>query len=240
MLVVPVAHIDHDAGVSGEASEEDIFQISGFTGLKIRANTSNKASYYFSHRVARAPGDLRSHIQRINELLERQEAAGVYGALLDLFIALNDKGLALRKRMLNSARLVLKPPLYKALLAVVEEGIDATDLMPLSTASVLSKGFTGNNQLVRRAESPEISMRDPLQEAREHIEYGQIELAREVLEQAVLKNPGRMELQHDLLEIYERTRDKEGFSRMRQSLGKETTPAGEAWSSLETEFEKES
>jgi Tfp pilus assembly protein FimV len=239
MLVVPISRVDHDVGIFDEASEEDIFQISCFTGLKIKANTCSRALDYLAHRVARAPGDLRSHVQRINEHLKQQDAAGVYGALLDLFIALNDKGLALRKRMLNSARPALKPPLHKALLAVVEQGIDATEMMPLSRASVLSKGFTGNNQLVRRAESPETVARDPLQEAREHIEYGQIELAIELLEQAALKDPGRVELQYDLLEIYERTRDKEGFTKMHQSLGEKNAPAKDAWASLETALEKD-
>jgi len=236
MLVVSISEEADDTGMIGQVNEGDVFRLSLYTGLKVRAG-SNRIADYLAHHIARMPGDLRSHVQRINMHLETQDAGGLYGALLDLFIVLNDRGLALRKRALDSARPVLKMPMYRAMHAVLERGISATDRMPLSRSSMLSKGLHGSNRLVSRMASAATMTRDLLQEAREHVEYGQIDMARELLEQAVLENPERMELQHDLLEIYTSTRDRERFAAMRRKLDAKNVVAGEAWSALETILE---
>ncbi|HHJ16667.1 MAG TPA: hypothetical protein ENJ80_08230 [Gammaproteobacteria bacterium] len=240
MLVVSISEEADDTGVTDPIDEADVFRLSLFTGLKPGTGSgANRITDYLAHHIARMPGDLRSHVQRINMHLAIQDAGGLYGALLDLFIVLNDGGLALRKRILDSARPVLKLPMYQAMNAVLERGIDATDRMPLSRTSMLSKGLQASNRLVSRTDNAATTTRDLLQEAREHIEYGQIELARDLLEQGVLENPERVELQQDLLEIYASTRDRERFSVMRRRLDAKNVAAGEAWSALETILEED-
>jgi Tfp pilus assembly protein PilF len=71
-----------------------------------------------------------------------------------------------------------------------------------------------------------------LQEAQEHLEYGQIDEAREVLEAAILKDPQRPELHQDLLEIYRSTRAKEAFQSMRERIDTDSNPAAAAWQAL--------
>ena len=238
MLIISTSDTEEHSKPVVDEAVEAAFQLSGFTGLSFQAGTCNRIADYFAHGVARTPNNLRGHVQRINEHIRQKDSPGTYGALLDLFITLSDKGLHLRNRMLRSAKEILDPYRYQALSGVLQQGIKDTDRMPLAPNSVFSKGLTGCNQLVQRIESRESRKLDPLQMARDHIEYGQIDEAREILEQALLTDTGSIELHHELLEIYRCTCDKTRFSAMRQNLREVNNPAEDAWSSLEQAFEK--
>lgn len=195
------------------------FELPGLRRLRLNAvAVSNDTGDYLARQVARAPGDLCRHIQRINLFLQQEAGEETYGALLDLFIVLGPKGLPLRWRMLRAAKHCLSTEQYQALRQHLESGVHATDAMPIGGNSMLSKGLTGSNQLVvNEAVAAELE-RDPLVESREHLEYGQVEEARELLEKAVLEEPWRGDLQTELLEIYRYTRDEKNLAAMRTRL----------------------
>ncbi len=212
---------------------EAAFRIPGNTHLRLKVHDwGGKAAEYLDHAVVRAPHDLRGHVQRINLHIQRNDAEAVYGALLDLFIILKTLGRPLRDRMLKQSQAVLSEEVYQFLVQRLEVGIVATDVVLPSRTSLLSKGFSGTNRLVIKLDTSEAPTQDPLEEALDRLEYGQIDEAKQVLEAAILKEPGRPELLHDLLEIYKSTNARESFLAMRQRLSTNANPAADAWREL--------
>jgi tetratricopeptide (TPR) repeat protein len=227
-----------------KGSEEDAslmeaaFCIQGVANLHLnKLSCGHKAEEYLFHAVSKAPDDLRSHVQRVNLFLDRKDAEGLQGALLDLFIVLGDKGRPLRKRMLTASRMVLSEEQYRIFAQCLDSGIRATDMLPPSRESVLSKGVTGTNRLVSRIPTGKTAKQDPLEEAQDHLEYGQVEEAMEVLENAILKEPSRPELHPELLEIYRAINARDRFLALRKRLGAYSNQLPDAWQELETYFE---
>ena len=226
----------------GEAAViEAAFRIPGTTHLQLKVHDwGGKAAEYLDHAVARTPGDLRGHVQRINLHIQRNDAEAVYGALLDLFIILTDRGRPLRERMLKLSRTVLSEERYRFLAQRLEVGIMATDAVLPSGTSLLGKGLSGTNWMVTKLDASKAPAQDPLEEAHDHLEYGQIDEARQVLEATILKEPGRSELHHDLLEIYKSTNARVSFLAMRQRLNTDANPVADAWRELAAFFGEES
>ena len=186
--------------------------------------------------MARTPANLIAQVQRINSCLAHRNSEGVYGALLDLFIALGEKGLLLRRRMLVQAKPLLGEERSRALARHLEKGLQATDPMPPSSHSVLSKGLTGTRQLVIRVDSASTTERDPLEDAIEHLEYSQIDKAQAILEQALLEDPSRADLHSNLLAIYRSSGDSVSFARMRDKLDQKQNPVADEWDQLAKYF----
>jgi hypothetical protein len=184
---------------------------------------------FLAHQVARAPNDLQSHVQRIHLHVTEASAVEGYGALVDLFIVLGPRGGPLRRRVLQTARPILDPGQYEALVDKLEGGLHAAAAIPCAAASMLSKGIRGGHLLVERVTTRAAGGQDPLEAARSCLEYGQVEQARELLEDALLKEPWRADLHMDLLEIYGATRDGERLAAMWRLLDAAQNPAADAW-----------
>ncbi len=173
---------------------------------------------YLAHRVARVPLDLRAHVQRIVLYARAQDRGGAYAALVDLFLALADKGHALRRRMLGQVIGLLDPAQGRALHQALLSGLEITDALPVAAGSVLSRGVTGITKLVQRQNSGASQGQDPLDEARSCLEYGQVAEAQRLLEAALRQDPGREALHHELLDIYRHTRELGALRAMRRRL----------------------
>jgi len=209
-----------------------MFLISNNSSLRLNYNQFNEqAMEYLTHNVSRNPSDLQSHIQRIYMYMADFDGDRIYSALLDLFITLGNKGLQLRRRVLRESRHILKMQQYDALRDKLECGVNANDPMPLAPSSVLTKSYTGQPKLIERiaAEKPASPKFDPILEAGQYLEYGQIEEAKTLLEGAVLEEPWRKDLQDDLLEIYRVTLDGEACDTMYQKLTDSFIPDHHAW-----------
>jgi hypothetical protein len=61
-----------------------------------------------------------------------------------------------------------------------------------------------------------------------------------VLEAAIVKDPDRPELHHDLLAIYKSSETRMPFLAMRQQLNTDANPVADAWWELTTFFAEES
>ncbi|MBK1674170.1 hypothetical protein CKO35_12820 [Ectothiorhodospira shaposhnikovii] len=189
---------------------------------------------FLCYQVTRTPQDLRVHVRRILLLVSIPDGHGAHGALLDLFIVLGTGGTALRRRMLAAARPVLTPEQYLFLANRVESGLDAREPMPDASTSLLGKGLLGSWCLVERFEEASPSdLADPLREARDCLEHGQLDAARLILEKAVLETPARLELHRELLEIYRATGDLEHFRGIFQRLTAMEAPGLESWRKTE-------
>jgi pilus assembly protein FimV len=70
---------------------------------------------------------------------------------------------------------------------------------------------------------------DPLAEAEVYIAYGRDGPAEEILKEAIVKNPGREDVQVKLLEIYAGRKDKAAFANLAGSFNRLTGGQGENW-----------
>lgn len=212
---------EHNAGFGDPPvyPVEAAFLLPGYKGLWLDATSWNReAANYFISRSARNPRDLRNHVQRINHQIQQKNPDGVYGALLDLFIILKDRGRPLRERMLKSARQLLRDEWFETLNQRLDRGITELDAMPLSHSSILSKGCAGSRRLVEKIGDSAALDWDTLQEARSYLEYGQVDQAQSLLETAILQGSLRLDIHKDLLEIYKHARDRSNFLKMHRQL----------------------
>ena len=195
---------------------------------------SKKAKAYYAHAVVRSPTTLWLHVQRIN-LLVKMADAGIYGALLDLFLVLNGKGTPLRQRMLALA----KPLLSKADHALLEQQLRHTqDPLPTqATGSMLAPDINSRPVLVTNRQQNQEELEDALITAQQQLEIGQVELAQKTLETAVIAEPKREELHKALLEIYRHSRDGDRIQALWQQLKKTCSPEVKAeWHHLVDQF----
>ncbi|MEJ1355133.1 MAG: hypothetical protein RPV21_07480 [Candidatus Sedimenticola sp. (ex Thyasira tokunagai)] len=185
---------------------------------------------YFTHQIARRPSDLLSHTRRVLFHVSLKDQEGVYGALLDLYLVLGDKGLDLRERMLVKANGYLSDEQKTLFSSHQQSGIFRSQSLPPSSTSVLGNFFTGTSQLVSKGGqvAPELE-RSVLAHARELLVYGQVEEAQQMLEDAVLADPMDPELNGELLEVYRYKRGKEDLLHMRGLLEGTETAVPEQW-----------
>ena len=197
-----------------------------------------RVSKHLAHKIIRRVADLESHIQRILIYSKFQNSDAAYGALLDLFIALGDKGISIRQRMLDMVAEVIGPARYSQLLGVLERGITSDELLPCTPYSMLGGSFVGASRLVYKCSVDDVDIRPPLEEARDLVDSGMIEEGRKLLESSVLLDRGNEALNVELLEIYRHTEDADAFNRMFVELGRKPLAAIEEWNSLNELFEK--
>lgn len=215
--------------------DEMFFVVSDSADLSFPEEYRSILRDYFSHSVAREPLDLRSHVRRIFVAYSEEGATDLFAALIDLFIVLGDRGASLRRRMLEYSKSRLGTHEYRRL----KEAIDGTpdqvssDFVP---GSVLCRGVIGKMALSRFGVARSRGVRDPLIEAREFLEYSQVEEARKVLEQVLIREPQREDIQKELLDIYWSARDQKGFGKMLRELESIGNPLGDEWRELAERF----
>jgi hypothetical protein len=214
---------------------EPVYLVSGSTELNFPAECHGPLADHFCHCIVRDPSDLRSHVRRIVLEYEQGSPDGLYVALLDLFLALGGRGEGLRKRMLRFAKGRLDSGQYALLRESLAKGLEGVPVQ-FASGTMLGKGVEGRLDLARPSLERREKARDALLEAREYLEYSQLDEARNVLERALLQEPQRAELHLELLDIYRSTRDGDSFSRMSRSLEGVTIPVPEAWRELAEYF----
>jgi len=224
-------HQQSDTGHQDNTRPEVMFMVSNNPGLILDLGEySDKAIEVLEHKVTRNPLYLRSHVQRIYLYKQVENGDALYGALLDLFIALNTKGFEIRQRLLFESKCYLDSHHFDVLYRQLGDGISASSVVPLSQYSRLSKGLIGTiNLLVSSNHQITHTPRDLHREAHEYLEYGEVDEARKLLEIAVLKEPWRKELHIDLLEIYKATRDVDNCDKMYRRLSDKFIPDHHAW-----------
>ena len=199
--------------------------------------TMDRVIDHLAHKVSRDPADLMSHIQRIALSHEVGDSSQIYGAMLDLFIALENRGVSLRTRMLKKVADLLTDAQLDALQKGLVSGIRAGDRLPESRYSRLSGGVTGDTRLVDYVDmTPSRADFDTIDEARDLIDSGHIELAQKLLEEALLSERQREDISRELLEIYRHTRHEEALFAMRQQLGDEPFALADEWEDLIKSF----
>lgn len=198
-----------------------------------------QAKAFYAHAITRRPADLKLHVQRIALYAETVDPE-ISGALLDLFLVLGEMGTALRRRMLALAKPQLQSGEYGLFRRLLErDGPTLPPPQPTMKNSVLSRGITGNTRLIEKGESAPRHESDPLEEARQQVEFGQVELALATLETALMADPARLEIHHALLEIYRHARQRERVADMLQRLQGSANPALPEWRLLLSQLDQD-
>ncbi|MCG7985810.1 MAG: hypothetical protein JAZ20_17070 [Candidatus Thiodiazotropha weberae] len=211
-------------------------------GLKLPKEVEPRLwANHLAYRSAREPENLLNHVRRVYLHLQLKQAEALYGAMLDLFLVLRDKGESLRNGLLNKAKTVLESDAFELFAKNLKQGLQKNQPYPISQHSVLANFFDGGLTLVDLdAESNEHAggRIDPLEVAQEELTFGDIEVAQEILEKALLSSPERMSLHIGLLEIYKHTRSLSSLLEMQDRLGDHIKVAQSAW--METRYYLES
>lgn len=160
-----------------------------------------------AQRVRRDPGDLRAHVLRIQLLVAARGRRRLHGALVDLYIALEGGGLALRERLLAAATPLFSRRQRAFFADYRKRPLPARQPMPGLRGSVLCEGYEGVAELVV-ADSLQAGYSSALEEALSCIEYGQLAQAQQVLEAALLENPEDAAVCHELVNLYAHTGDE--------------------------------
>ncbi len=189
---------------------ELIFRLKQIKALRLRGIPGAEAWDFLCREVHRQPTCLELHIGRI-QVATAIGSEAVYAALVDLMTVLKDKGGALRRRLFNRVRDRLDDAHAHYLYRYLNEEI-ALNQLPFTPKAVLQQGVVG---------PAEVTTQDPsfvLHLARESLGLGQLDQARELLENLLREHPENREARKSLLEIYRATRDTRRFQEMQRYL----------------------
>lgn len=204
------------ASTAGRSISDVHFSIAGDRGLVLkRLDDLGSGARYLGYRIVDKPNDLRAHVQRILLYLGLNDEPGVRGSLIDLFIALGDKGSALKQRMLGFAAPALSRTAVAFMRKNIDKGFQPWDNAIASTrTSLLSMGYIGVRQLVLVRQKAGITAgpetranpEHPLAQAQSQLEYGQLEHAVATLEEALRNDPTDKDVADLLDELYQHLR----------------------------------
>lgn len=96
--------------------------------------------HHFNRLVASTSNNLRSHVQRVYLSVLCHDGVELTGALMDLFLILEGRGLALRQRLLDQGAPLLNPDDLELFKAVMDDGDNSRLLSLNSQKSVLCNG----------------------------------------------------------------------------------------------------
>lgn len=194
-----------------------IFTLEGQSVLEKKAEVDNidtdAAWHFYSHSILRNPKDLTLHTHRVFFAMRHKDATFLAGSLHDLFYVLKDAGEKLRIRLLKASlpHLDKKDTLYFAMW--IKSGAKKGMCYSWVQGSVLSDGLYGpdHNLITLHKNTEDESKLSPLEEARSCMEYGQLDVARKILEEALDIDSDNEALMEELtyLNQYAKSRDIE-------------------------------
>ncbi len=218
MQIIEKRNSHNDAGMNELAPElfEPVFLSNKILAGLSKSKSAEKIIDFMAQQIALNPADLQLHLNRIHFYSEQNNHAGVYGALLDLFSVLKEKGLPLRKRLLQKYSVQLKPEQRSILSAWLSGKMNKA--IPHVKESVFNDGRTGTLRLLikQKPESKRVN-RDVVEDARDLINSGQVGEATVLLKKALLVNPQREDIGLELMLIYRHSRNYQAIEKILQS-----------------------
>jgi hypothetical protein len=187
---------------------------------------------HLAYLSAREPGNLVNHVRRIYLHLELKQPDALYGAMLDLYLILGDKGANLRKRLLIMSEKDLPADRYNLFTTNLEKGLQRSQSFPVSQYSVFGNFMQGEFKLIDEGagvKQKSTRQMDPLEMAHEELTYGDVSVAQEILENAILATPHRMGIHYSLLEVYKHSHSLSDLLSMQEKLGDKVSIAQSAW-----------
>ncbi|HPY38918.1 MAG TPA: hypothetical protein PLM98_00255 [Thiolinea sp.] len=193
---------------------------------------------FLSHQIRRYPLDLRAHVQRI--LLTHQEGLTdrIEGSLMDLYLALGtEAGLTLKQSMLEQCTPYLSTEAVQFFKQLQTEGANQGLDREWRLGSVLATGENNVHHPLIRVERPvEVSRYTSiLEEAQACLEYGQIDIAQELLEKEILAGHNDPAIEQELLNIYQYTRNKDKLTQLTAQLVAAGLEPSDTWKAHQSE-----
>lgn len=182
---------------------------------------------HLAHHVGRYPLDLRAQVQRV--LMNKDEEI-LAGVLQDLFIALRDNGLRLRTMLFEHVRDNLSEADQQYFTHWLEQGFGSGYDDRFVSGSVLATGLSQKAlALLTLPDREQSTYASYYQEAVDCLEYGQLEVAQELLEQEILNPEGDPRAEEELLRVYSYSKDYESQERLRQLLQEQGRKLSPEW-----------
>ena len=186
--------------------------------------------------LARKPKQLDVHLRRIYYCLSNKMTDQLFAAIVDFLIILNGQGLSISWRVVLGTKDVLSESQFSVLNNYLKNITRNPASLSGNKYSIFSKGLNGSNNLVVLNDvTPQMDY-DPLDLARDYIEFSQLEEAKSVLEKGVFANPLRMDLQNELLILYRSTQDSERFEKTLAKMVGIGVTISDEWKQLNTYF----
>jgi len=171
----------------------------------------DSAWHFYSHSIRRNPSDLALHTQRVFFAMQHKGASLLPGSLHDLFYVLKDAGKGLRIRLLKASvpHLNKEEILYFAMW--IKVGIKKGMGYKWVSGSVLADGLTGADQklVTKKAVESIVGIISPLEKARSYMEYGPLDLAKQILVKALSKDKDNGALREELNYLVKYTKSRE-------------------------------
>ncbi len=181
------------------------------SGEKKEDINADTAWHFYSHSIRRNPSDLNLHTHRVFFAMHHKDAALLPGSLHDLFYVLKDAGEKLRIRLLKASLPYLsrQDTLYFAMW--IKTGIKNGMGYQWVNGSVLSDGLYGPDQnlitmQVSKDNGIEVS---PLEQARSCMQFGQLDVAQQILNDALALDPHNTMLNEELDYLYNYVKSRE-------------------------------
>jgi hypothetical protein len=178
---------------------------------------SGDAWRHLTSAVARDPLDVEAHVRRVALATRERSSGHIFTALIDLFLALGPQGRALRALMLASARDGLTPEEAQFFEQALDPGLTRSAGLPMGTQSVLDPGLMGAVEMVTQARRA-VAQQSVAEQAAELVNHGDLDGARQMLEDALMQNPDDAAASQELLAIYRYSRDTQAENLMRERL----------------------
>ncbi|MDQ7072637.1 MAG: hypothetical protein Q9N32_02580 [Gammaproteobacteria bacterium] len=200
---------------------------------------SNIIADKLAHQITRNPNDLRSHTQRIVIFIEQHQPIALFSSLIDLFLILGEKGVALRKRMLLSAKHVLAEHQFELLRHAFLTGLNKEIALSEASQSLLRTGSKNTSPFIQKTVPNSQSSLDPIQQAQSYLEYGQIDEARLLLQEIIIEEPQQLVCHQELVSIFKKLADKDLFISFYKQLLESDMQLPLIWQQLAEEFNYE-
>jgi hypothetical protein len=172
---------------------------------------------HLSARVSRDAHDLESHARRVLLAFRPPLTDLAFGALLDLFLALGERGRSLRKRMLDMGEGWLEADEVHFLRMHLETGLTRATALPSAPGSVFHSALVGMAQMVSHERQAAARM-SAHEQAVSLLEHGDLAGASQLLEDALMADPTNAEISQELLGIYRHSRNDAARASMAQRL----------------------
>ena len=170
------------------------------------------AWHYYSHLICRNPKDLKLHTRRIFFAIKNQHSENLSGSLHDLFYVLKDAGTNLRIRLLKASIPYLSKEETVYFAMWIKMGINKGMGYKWAPGSVLSDGLFGPDQVLIKScieTTDNAEKLSPLEQARSCMEYGQLDVAKNILEKALEADADNKQLSDELDYLVQYTKSRE-------------------------------
>lgn len=228
-------------GGEGQAPQLPLlFSLTNDTSLRLAADYEPYSAWRFlSHHIKRHPQDLRAHVQRIllaqadNSLNNR-----LAGSIQDLYLTLDDAGIMLREHVLRLTHENLSEETHAFFRNWLDQGAGGNDHQ-WRQGSILTTG-QGSEPItlieIHRTEATS-QYSSVMEEVQACMEYGQIDVAQDLLEKEISNGNISDDIEQELLSIYQYTRAKDNLQAMTATITESGQELSAAWQNMLQEAE---